>query len=76
MGAEAWIAIVTFLGTVIANAVVCSFFFGRLSGRVRSNQENCDKHGKRLDDHDRDIFGRGGLGERVTRLEERRKTPR
>lgn len=69
MNATAWIAIVTFLGSVITQVVVSSFFFGRLAGRVSSNEENCDRHGNRLDRVDERL---NSHGERISRVEARR----
>lgn len=72
MNPTAWIVIIGMIGTALCNAVICAFYFGRLAGRVKSNEENCGKHTTQITD----ILGTlhsfpYGHGVRITRLETR-----
>lgn len=70
---EAYIAIIAVVGGILCNAVVCAFFYGKLTSRVASNEENCDKHTGQIKDIIETLHSYPhGHGVRLTRLETRK----
>lgn len=77
MTAEAWLAVVTVVGSVLCNGIVLAFYVGRLTNRLENNELNCGKHTGQIGDILDTLHSYpNGHGVRLTRLETREEDER
>lgn len=66
---QATATILVGLVVVVTNLLTAAFVYGRLTERVRSLDIQVETLGDRVESVEKEVSGRGGHAERITRLE-------